>query len=213
MSATTVTAQPTTVERRARIGAAGGALWALLPVAWGLVSLEDTAFGTPQFVAVAASYWLFAVVPPVLLVVGHLALRDALGAAAGTVGRIGIVLAAVGLGAMALGNGIEIASLSAGGDTVAAGHAVFLVGFLVSIVGALLVGITVLRRRRDGRARTAGWLLVLALPLGIAIGALGSLVWPGNDGAFFAAISVPTGLAWLLLGFALAGRRETSATA
>ncbi|HLM04458.1 MAG TPA: hypothetical protein VK402_04610 [Blastococcus sp.] len=208
----TIVHRPTPVARRARTGAVGGAMWALLPVAWGLVSLEDTEYGSPQFVAVAAAFWLFGVLPPVLLVAGHLALRDALDGDAGRVGRVGIVTAATGLAAMALGNGIEIASLSAGGDTVDWGHAIFLGGFLVSIAGALFVGITVIRRRRDGASRTAGWLLAFALPLGIAIGFVGSLVWPENDGAFFAAITVPTGVAWLLLGQSLTAERSPSAT-
>jgi hypothetical protein len=211
MTATTVH-RPTPVARRARIGAVGGAMWALLPIAWGLVSLEDTEYGSFQFVAVAAAFWLFGVLPPVLLVVGHLALRDSLGTAGGRPGRVGIPVAATGLAAMALGNGIEIASLSAGGDTVDAGHAIFLVGFLVSIVGALLVGITVIRQRRDGASRTAGWLLALALPLGIAVGFVGSLVWPESDGGFFAAITVPTGVAWLLLGGALTADRTAPPT-
>jgi hypothetical protein len=211
MTATTVH-PPTTVTRRAHIGAAGGTMWALLPFAWGLVSLEDTEYGSFQFVAVAAAFWLFGVLPPVLLIVGHLALRDTLAGTGGRVGRTGLALAVTGLAAMALGNGIEIASLSVGGDTVDVGHAIFLVGFLVSIVGALLVGITVIRRRRDTASRIAGWLLALALPLGIAIGFVGSLVWPENDGAFFAAITVPTGVAWLLLGQSLTASHTASRT-
>ena len=209
MTATTVH-RPASTTRRAHIGAVGGAMWALLPIAWGLVSLEETEYGSPQFIAVAAAFWLFGVLPPVLLIAGHLALRDTLAGTGGRVGRTGIVLATTGLAAMALGNGIEIASLSAGGDTVDWGHAIFLGGFLVSIVGALLVGITVLRRRRDGASQIAGWLLALALPLGIAIGFVGSMVWPENDGAFFAAITVPTGVAWLLLGRSLAADSTAS---
>ena len=192
-----------TVPRRATLGLVGGALWVLLPLAWSLVSLEDQEFGTLAFVAVAASYWIFAVLPPALLVVGHTALRSALGAGAGKAGATGIVLACLGLGAMATGNGIEVASLSAGGGTVAVGHAIFLVGFLVSIAGALLVGITVIRRRPDPLSRIAGWVLVLALPLGIGIAVLGGLIAPEGDGGFWAAIAVPTGIAWVLLGASL----------
>jgi hypothetical protein len=193
----------TTVSRAATAGLVGGALWALLPVAWSVASLEDTEFGTLAFVAVAASYWIFAVLPPVLIVVGTTALRRALGDDAGRVGRAGIVISAAGLGAMSLGNGIEVASLTAGGEEVGLGHAVFLIGFLVSIVGALVVGIVLLRRRRDGLTRAGGLLLALALPLGIGIGVLGSAVDPENDAWFWAAIAVPTGIAWVLLGASL----------
>jgi hypothetical protein len=45
--------------------------------------------------------------------------------------------------------------------------------------------------------------LVLALPLGIGLGLLGTSVDPNNDAWFWAAISVPTGIAWVLLGSSL----------
>lgn len=52
-------------------------------------------------------------------------------------------------------------------------------------------------------SRVAGWVLVLALPLGIGIGMLGSVLASENDAGFWAAISVPTGAAWVLLGRSL----------
>ena len=136
------------------------------------VSIDDVEFGSLSFVAVAASYWIFAVLPPALIVAGLAALRRALGADAG-LGAAGIVVSAVGIGAMALGNGIEVASISVGGGEVALGHALLLIGFLVSIVGGILLGIVVFRRRRDWPSRGAGLLLALALPVGIGIGVLG----------------------------------------
>ena len=83
-----------------------------------------------------------------------------------------------------------------------------LIGFLVHIAGSILLGIVLLRRRRDGLSRAAGLLLALALPLGLGLGFLGSTVDPENDAWFWAAISVPTGIAWVLLGTSLraAGR-------
>jgi hypothetical protein len=71
----------------------GGALWALLTVAWSVVTVDDVEFGTLAFVAVAASYWVFAVLPPVLIVAGLVALRGALGSAAGRIARSGFALA------------------------------------------------------------------------------------------------------------------------
>jgi hypothetical protein len=143
------------------------------------------------------------VLAPALLVVGHTALRTGLGPDVGRVGVIGIALAAIGLGAMGLGIGIEVASMTVGGGEVALGHAILLAGFLVAVVGALITGITVIRRRRDGLSRAAGWLLVLALPLGIGIMALGNVVAPQTDAVFWAGLTVPTGLAWVLLGTSL----------
>lgn len=214
MSTTTAPApRSTTTARRARIAVTGAALWVLLPVAWAVAELENQESGTLSFVAVAAAYWIFAVLPPALLIAGYLALRSSFGDRLGRVGATGVVVACIGLAAMTLGNGIEVASMSVGGGEVAIGHAIFMIGFLVSVVGGALVGITVIRRRRDGRSRTAGWVLALALPLGMGIGLLASLVVSQNDAGFWAGIAVPTGIAWLLLGSALTAEGRDDAVA
>lgn len=214
MTSTTVPPTTRSAADTARLATIGAALWMLLPVAGGVASLEEQDFGSLSFLAVAASKWIFFVLPPALLVVGHTALRTALGSAAGRVALTGIVLASLGLGAMTLGNGIEVASMTVGGGEVGIGHAIFLIGFLASVVGGVLVGSTVIRRRRDALSRIAGWVLVLALPLGIGIGALGLMIVPENDAGFWAAISVPVGLAWLLLGRSLTlEHRNTALTA
>ena len=173
---------PASLDRRARIGAVGGALWALFPLAWGLVWLEKTEFGTPTFFAVAASYWLFGVLPPVLLVAGHRALRDALGAGRRAGGPVGTVLAAAGLGAMAVGNGIEVASMSVGGGEVGFGPRRLPARVPREHRRGVLLGVVVVRKRRDGLARAAGLVLALALPLGIGLGSPGSGLDRGTTG-------------------------------
>lgn len=190
----------TDVARRAALGGLGGALWLLLPAAWIIAELAEQQAGILPRVAAAVVDVVFLVLAPALIVVGVTALRAVLGTTAGRAGRAGMLLAALGLGAMAVGNGIEVASMTMGGGEVAAGHAMFLLGFLVSIVGGVLLGTTVIRRRPGASARAGAWILVLALPLGIGVGMLASVLVPGNDAGFFAAISVPTGAAWVLLG-------------
>src|SRR3712207_7947896 len=117
----------TTAFRAATIGMIGGALWALLPVAWSFANLDDVEYGTLDFFAVAFSYWIFLVLAPALIVVGRTDLYRALGPTAGRTGRTGMVVAGAGLAAMALGNGIEVASISAGGGEVSAGHVILFV--------------------------------------------------------------------------------------
>lgn len=203
MTTTTVPAPST--HRQATAGMVGGALWALWPVVWLVADIRTQETGTLSFVPVAASYWLVAVLGPALVVVGHTALRSVLGADAGRTGTTGMVLACLGLGAVALGNGLSLISPSGGGDSSVAGYVVFYLGFLVSLVGVLLVGITVLRRLRpDAAAQVAGWLMVLAIPLAVAIGMLGAALDPAGETGFSAAVAVPTGVAWLLLGRSLA---------
>ena len=184
---------------------AGGTLWALLAVAARLVGDEDPAPGI-EFAGVVTVFWIFLVLPPLLLLVGLRGLRSALGPAAGRTGTAGAVLAGVGYAAMAVGNGIEMASITAGGDEVAAGHFVFLSGVLVSAIGGIVLGIAVVRRAADRTARVGGALLVAAFPLGLAIGRLGTMLDPDQDAWFWAAVSLPTGVAWVLLGQFLATR-------
>jgi hypothetical protein len=200
-----------TIARRARLGTAGAVLWTLSSGVWGAAEPEDQTFGTLGFVAVAVAWWIAMVLAPALLVAGHSALLTTVGNRTGRLGRGGVVAAGAGIAAMGLGIGIEIASLSAGGGEVALGHVVLLVGFLVAVVGGVVTGITVIRRLTGTATRIAGWLLVLALPLGLGVGALGSLLAPENDAAFWAALTLPTGIAWVLLGRWLQASRPAAA--
>ena len=205
----TAIAPPTTstgtVVRRARIGTAGAVLWTLSSGVWAASDLEDQPYGSLTFVAVAVAWWICMVVAPMLLVVGHSALAAVLRPTSGRVGRAGVATAAAGLAAMGLGIGIEVASMSAGGGEVSAGHAILLAGFVVALLGGLVTGITVIRRLTHPAAKVGGWLLVLALPLGIGVGVLGSMLAPENDAVFWAVLTLPTGIAWILLGRSLTG--------
>jgi hypothetical protein len=206
------TTPPNTVSRRARLATVGAVLWTLSSGAWAVSDMKGPEFGSLAFVAVALSWWIGMVLGPALLVVGHAALRSALGPEVGKVGVIGVALSAIGIGSMGLGIGIEVASMSVGGGEVALGHVILLGGYLVAIVGALLTGITLIRKRRDALSRAAGWLLVLALPLGIGVGLLGSVVAPENDAVFWAVLTLPTGIAWLFLGRSLSAMPRTPET-
>ncbi|WP_448625076.1 hypothetical protein [Geodermatophilus sp. URMC 64] len=191
----------------------GAALWTLVPVAFSAVDLENADRGTLSFVASVTAAWLCLAIAPLLLVAGLPPLRQAIAPEGGRFVATGAAVAGAGFAAMGLGNGIELASITAGGGTVAAGHAIFLVGYLVSIVGGVLLGIAVLRRCPDVLGRIAGTLLTLAFPIGLAIGFVGTSLNPDNDAWFFAAVTVPTGLAWLLLGRRPAGSRTGVPTA
>jgi hypothetical protein len=200
----------TPAPRATGLAMLGGALWTLLPVAWWVASPDDSDYTGISQVAVIASFWIFLVLAPALLAAAASTLRRAL-VGTGRLGLTGVVVAAVGYGAMALGNGIEVASITFGGGEVGLGHFTFLIGFLISAVGGILTGIVVFRRR-DGLSRAAALLLALAFPLGLGIGLLGSAINPNNDAWFWAAVSVPTGIAWVLLSASLRSGR-TAATA
>lgn len=117
----------------------------------------------------------------------------------------------VALALMFFGNGVEAASLTFSGSESAVGHSAFLIGFLVLLVGSVLLGVALIRARRDALSRLGGLLFALALPVGILFAFLGDAVAPRTDIGFWAAITVPYGIAWVLLGYALSSSRRTAA--
>ena len=201
----------TTVQRGGTAGMVGGALWALLPVVF-MVHLEDTARGTLAFVAVAAAAWVVGAVSLVLVLVGLSRLRAGLADGGGRLGAVGVVLSGLALLAMLVGNGTELATLTVSGTESDLGHSAFLIGFVALVVGSLLLGITLLRGRREPLVRWAGALMAGMVPLGIGLGVLLNAVAPHTDLGFWAAITVPYGVAWVLLGRSMSasGRTRTA---
>jgi hypothetical protein len=204
----------TTIRRGGTAGLVGGALWALLPVVF-MVHLEDTERGTLAFVAVAAAAWVVGVLSLVLLLVAVFRLRAGLADGGGRLGAVGVVVSGLGLLAMVLGNGTELTTLTSGGTESDLGHFAFLIGFLVLAVGSLLLGIALLRGRREPLVRWAGALMVGMVPFGIGLGLALNAVAPHTDLGFWAAITVPYGIAWVLLGRSMsaAGHTRTAESA
>jgi hypothetical protein len=76
-------------------------------------------------------------------------------------------------------------------------------------VGSLLLGIALLRGRREPLVRWAGALMVGMVPLGIGLGVLLNAVAPHTDLGFWAAITVPYGVSWVLLGRSMSASGHT----
>ena len=184
----------------------GGLLWALFPLATVFVGMEGAQPRTMAHIGAAAVYWLMAVLPLALLLVGLAGLRRALhGEAYGRLGNVGFLVSFPALALMFLGNATEVASLTFAGTESGVGHALFLIGFLALLVGSVFLGLALVRMRRDPSSswRVGGLVLVGALPLGILLSVVLGAIAPGTDLGFWAAITVPYGAAWLPLGHAL----------
>ena len=201
----------TTIQRNGTAGLVGGVLWALLPVVF-LVHLEDTARGSLEFVAAAAAAWVVGALSLVLLLVALSRLRAGLADGGRRLGAVGVVVSGLALLAMVVGNGAELATLTFSGTESDLGHSAFLIGFLALVVGSLLLGIALLRGRREPLVRWAGAVMVGMVPLGIGLGVLLNGVAPHTDLGFWAAITVPYGVAWVLLGRSLSASGRTPAT-
>ena len=188
-------------------GMLGGLMWALFPLATVLVSLKNTQPGSLAHLAAAGVYWLMAVLALLLLLVGLAGLRALHGPAYRRVGNVGFLASFIALALMLLGNAAEVASLTFSGTESSVGHSMFLIGFLVLLVGSVLLGIAIVRTRSVPSVRLGGLLLVGALPLGILLAIILGVTAPGTDLGFWAAITVPYGVAWLLVGYALISAR------
>lgn len=186
----------------------GGALWALFPFGTPIANIEEA--GTPGYAASVAYDWLMGVLPLLLLLVGLAMLYLSQRGIYGWLGKVGFPISILALGAMFAGNAIEVSTLTFLGSESAVGHFTFLIGFLILLIGSVLVGLAIWRTRRDAPSRAGSLLLICALPLGILLAiVLGSLV-PKSDLGFWAAIAIPFGVAWLVLGRAFrVSRAET----
>ncbi len=199
------------IQRCGLAGMIGGLLWVMWPLGNSFAGAGDTQPGTPIHAAVAAMDWLLAVAPLLLFLVGLAGLRALYGRGFGRFGKVGLLVSFVAVASMFAGNATEVASLTFAGSESAVGHFTFLIGFLLSLIGSAFLGVALARARGGASSRFGGLLLVLALPLGILLAVVGGAVSPGTDLGFWAAITVPYGLAWMLLGHALYSGRDEAA--
>ena len=140
----------------------GGLLWACLSPVFVYADSGLDRPGTVGFALAGISMWLVGVVSLVLLLLGLAHLwslgRDRLG----RLGLAGLVVSTLALGAMALGNGIELFAVMVRGTESDIGHTIFLIAFLILIAASVLLGQTFVRRRWSTGVRWAGLLLLLA---------------------------------------------------
>lgn len=119
----------------------------------------------------------------------------------GRLAYLGMALLAIGLVPMALGSA-AIGWVPSAGETF---FVAYLLGLLVALLGAIVLGIAMLRS--DAVPRAAAWLLIAALPVGLpatigyTLATMGVIdhVWVGPELLF--------GLAWVVIGYSLWNRR------
>ena len=191
--------QPSILRLARTASIVGGLLWACLPPVFVYADRGLDQPATAGFALAATSMWLVGVVSLLLLLLGlaHLQWigRDRMG----RLGETGVVVSALALGAMALGNGIELYTVMTRGTDSDLGHTIFLIALLVLMVASVLVGQALVRRRWNTGVRWAGLLLLLALPLGVLLLIVGGALSPDTDLGFWSALTVPYALARVLL--------------
>jgi len=182
-----------TLSRTASV--VGGLLWACLAPVFVYADSALDKPGTAGFALAVSSMWLVGVVSLVLLLLGLPQLWSLGGDRLGRLAQAGIIVSAMALPAMAVGNGIELYAVTARGTDSDIGHTIFLIAFLILIVASILLGQILVRRRWSASVRWAGLFLLLAAPLGSGFLVLGTALSPDTDLGFWSALSVPYAIA------------------
>ena len=145
------------IPRSARTASiVGGLLWACVPPVFVYLGRGLDRSATAGFALAATSMWLVGVVSLLLLLVGLAQLRWMGRDRLGRLAQAGVVVSALALGAMALGNGVELYTVMTRGTESDLGHTIFLIGFLVLMVASILVG-QVFRPEAVERRPSLGW--------------------------------------------------------
>ncbi|WP_219420368.1 hypothetical protein [Pseudonocardia nigra] len=189
----------TGIDRGATAGLVGGAAWVLF--GWGTPWAEVGDGATPTIGAAAAAawFWLLLVVPAALLLVALRSLHVRHRGRYGRLGTAGAAITGVGFAAMGVGTAWELVTITVAGVESAVGYAVHSLGFVLLLPGTVLLGIAVWRAGVLSRAGLAGLALALTVPVGVGVAVLGALVHPVDNTGYWLALTLPSGIAWLVV--------------
>ncbi|WP_336344341.1 hypothetical protein [Halalkalicoccus ordinarius] len=121
----------------------------------------------------------------------------------GRLAHLGMALVAIGLVPMVVGSA-AIGWVPSSGESF---FIAYLLGLLVALLGAIVLGIAMLRS--DAAPRAAAWLLIVALPVGLPATIGYTLVTMGVVDHAWVGPELLFGLAWVVIGYSLWNRRAT----
>jgi hypothetical protein len=125
----------------------------------------------------------------------------------GWFGVAGFFVSFVALVLVFVGGTFEMMYLAFTGAEGVVGYLALMIGFLLLACGSVILGLAITGVRHDLLSYLAGLLLANGVPLGLLFVFISEASW---DSYFWAGLTVPYGVAWLLLGYALAGERHSS---
>jgi hypothetical protein len=187
----------------ARAGILGGLSWVLFPL--GALPAADLVL-TPR--GSLACYGLVYLLPQLLLIMGLGGLRAIRGRSYGWLGSAGFYVSLVALALMFVGGAFEMVKMASTGAGSTVGYLTLVVSFLLLAWGSVLLGLAITGVLHDPPSYLAGLLLAIGVPLGLLAVFEAGAAW---DFYFWAGLTVPYGVAWLLLGYALLSARATAA--
>lgn len=180
----------------------GGVLWAVTPLRESVLG-GGALPGHPVF----RPYNLALMVIAALLTAGLLALHERYGGSYGRLGTAGMVVTLAGYALLFFGSVPAVLLTREARDFIRFGQDAGFFGALLSLIGALLLGIAL--RRAGVASRLGAWLLIVALPVGlVGVVLLSGLGFEDTAGLPW---TVLYGAAWAVLGNELWAQREGAA--
>jgi hypothetical protein len=182
-------------------GMLGGLLWVLFPL--GELRQVDLLL-TPQ--VSLAYYGLGYLLPPLLLLMSLERLHAFQRRSYGWLGTMGFYVSFVALVLALVGGVFEMTMTAATGTGSTLAYVNVIVSFCILAWGSALLGLAITETLHDLPTYLGGLLLAIAVPLGPLFVFATGAAW---DFGFWAGLTVPYGVAWLLLGPALLMARST----
>jgi hypothetical protein len=189
------------VRRGAWAGMLGGLLWALFPL--GELPEVDSVL-TPR--VSVAYYGLGYLLPQLLMLVGLAGLHALRNRSYGSLGNVGIFVSFAALVLVFIGSAWDMTKLAFTGVGSTVGYLTLIIGFLILAWGSGLLGLAIIGMLHDLPSYLGGLLLSIVVPLGLLFVFTAGGAW---DFTFWVGLTVPYGVAWALLGYALLSNRDT----
>jgi hypothetical protein len=178
----------------------GGLLWVLFPLRE--LPAADLVL-TPK--ASLAYYGLGYLCATLLLLIGLKGLHTIHRRSYGWLGSVGFWVSFVALVLVFVGGTVEMTKMAATGVGSATSYLTLMMGFLLLAWGSALLGLAITGVLHDPPSYLAGLVLTIGVPLGLVVAFAAESAW---DCYFWAGLTVPYGVAWLLLGYALLSAHE-----
>lgn len=184
-------------------GMLGGLLWVLFP----LGELPEVDLLLAPHVSLAY-YGLGYLLPQLLLLMSLQRLHALYKRGYGWLGTIGFYVSFVALVLAFVGGAFELTKTEATGIGSTVAYLTVIMSFFILAWGSALLGLAITRTLHDPASYLGGLILTIAVPLGLLFVFAAETAW---DLGFWVGLTVPYGVAWMVLGYALLRERGTAA--
>ena len=192
-----------TTRWSARAGMLGGLLWVLFPL--GALPVVDVALTLQGSVAYYGLGYLWALL---LLLMGLTGLHSIYKRSYGLLGSVGFYVSLAALVLTFVGGALKMTNTVAAGIGSTVAYLTVIMGFFILAWGSVLLGLAITGTLHNPPLYLGGLLLAIAVPLGFLFVFAAGVAW---DFGFWAGLTLPYGVAWLLLGYALLTARRLAA--